>query len=226
MYLFSHLDHQGAGGNRVGDPVFQSLSMQITNITDMEPLRCLRPLQAASGITAGGNNAIVRLQHRFRAGNDRNTVSLRSGDPDTIRDDLRRYHRTDRIMDQHNIFPVKVLFQLVYTVSDGSLTVFTAGYNIFQLGNVELIRIGLQHGLPAVYTYDGDRIDLGMTLKCLQGVHNDRPFIYRQKLLRDALSHAITGTAGNDQRNICHYYCILSTQNTHIFCLGIRHGIT
>lgn len=83
-------------------------------------------------------------------------------------------------MDQHNIVPVKVLFQLVYTVSDGSLTVFTAGYNIFQLCNVELIRIGLQHGLPAVYTYDGDRIDLGMTLKCLQGVHNDRPFIYRQ----------------------------------------------
>ena len=73
----------------------------------------------------------------------------------------------------------------------GFLTIASAREYPAQFSHHKLVGIRLQHRLPTVETYDGNTVDVGMTLKCQHRMYDYRTVIYMHKLLGYILPHPI-----------------------------------
>ena len=103
-------------------------------------------------------------------------------------------------MHQHQVVVLASgLAETIDAVADRLLPVLSAGEDPLQLGDVELVGVGLQHRFPSGETYHGDAVDVGMLLKRLHRVDDDRAVVYVHKLLGNVLSHAVAGSAGDDE---------------------------
>ena len=91
------------------------------------------------------------------------------------------------------------LAETIDAVVDRLLPVLSAGEDPLQLGDVELVGVGLQHRFPSRETHHGDAVDVGMLLKRLHRVDDDRAVVYVHELLGDVLPHAVAGPAGDDE---------------------------
>jgi hypothetical protein len=68
-----------------------------------------------------------------------------------------------------------------------------------QLGDVELVGIGLEHHLPSFQADHGNGIHQRVPLKGLHGVDDHGDVVDGHKLFRDVLPHPVADAAGGKQ---------------------------
>ena len=112
--------------------------------------------------------------------------------------------RSDAVMDDDDVFWIEFMLQMFHTVADGFLHAAAAGHDPLELVDVELLGIGVDHGLPTVDAHHRDGVDVGVALEALQRVDEHGLVEHVDELLRNILPHSGSGTARYHYRYILH----------------------
>ena len=105
-------------------------------------------------------------------------------------------------MNDNDIVVSALPFKIVDAVPDRFLSGISAGHDPFEFVNVELFGISPDNVVPPVDAYYFDGVDLGMLLKALKRIDEDRFVIDIYELLGDILPHSVTGPACYNDRYI------------------------